>query len=98
MRKESGSGLAFRVREIRQEMFGEHGGPLLAGQLGIPFRTWVEYEAGRTIPALTILRLVELTHVNSRWLQSGRGDKYLGGGEVDRLGGKGRSMGGVSER
>jgi hypothetical protein len=78
MRKDRNLDLAFRVREIRQEMFGENGGPLLAERLRLPVRTWLEFEAGRTIPAQVVLRFVELTHANPHWLLTGRGDKYQG--------------------
>jgi hypothetical protein len=71
-------GLAERVREIRVERFGEGGGPLLAETLGVPERTWQNYESGVTIPALVILRFVELTGVSPRWLRTGKGDKYGG--------------------
>ena len=42
------------------ERFGEGGGPLLAETLGLPERTWQNYESGVTIPALVILQFVEL--------------------------------------
>jgi hypothetical protein len=38
---------------------------------------------------LTILRLIELTHVNSHWLLTGRGDKYTGECEAGGFGGRG---------
>ena len=69
-------GLAERVREIRVERFGAGGGPLLAETLGLPERTWHNYESGVTIPALVILQFVELTGVSPRWLRTGKGDKY----------------------
>ena len=71
------SDLARRIREIRQELFGEHGGPLLAEALQIPFRTWLNYENGYTIPAPSILRFIELTKANPHWLLTGRGEKFL---------------------
>jgi hypothetical protein len=69
--------LASRVREIREELFGEHGGPLLAEGLRIPFRTWLNYETGCTIPAQIILRFIELTEAHPHWLLTGEGGKYL---------------------
>ena len=69
-------GLARRVREIREELYGEHGGPILAESLQIPFRTWHSYEAGGMIPAQTILRFIELTDVNPHWLLTGSGNKF----------------------
>jgi len=32
--------ISTRLREVRQELFGEHGGPELARRLGLPGRTW----------------------------------------------------------
>lgn len=69
-------GLARRVREIREELYGEHGGPILADSLRIPFRTWHAYETGGTIPAETILRFIEITEVNPHWLLTGLGNKF----------------------
>jgi hypothetical protein len=69
--------LALRIREIRQELYGEHGGPMVAEALQIPFRTWLNYECGCTIPAPSILRFIELTKANPHWLLTGHGDKYL---------------------
>ena len=69
-------GLARRIREIRENLYGEHGGPILAQALELPFRTWHAYEAGGMIPAHTILRLIELTHVNPHWLLTGSGEKF----------------------
>lgn len=78
MRKKSSLELSLRIRQIRHEVFGENGGPLLAQRLGLPFRTWAEFEASRTIPALAVLHFMELTNVNPRWLLTGQGDKYVG--------------------
>jgi hypothetical protein len=68
--------LAARVRDIRLELFGEHGGPLLAMKLGLPHRTWLNYEAGITMPASVILRFIDLTGASPRWLLSGEGERY----------------------
>jgi hypothetical protein len=68
--------LARRVREIREDLYGEHGGPLMADALQIPFRTWLNYENGCTIPAPSILRFIEVTRANPRWLLTGRGPKF----------------------
>ncbi|QEH34137.1 hypothetical protein OJF2_26720 [Aquisphaera giovannonii] len=70
------AGLARRVREIREDLYGEHGGPLMAEALQIPFRTWLNYENGCTIPAPSILRFIEHTQANPHWLLTGRGPKY----------------------
>ena len=70
---EATRGLARRIREIRVERFGEGGGTLLAEILGLPERTWHNYESGVTIPALVILRFIEVTGADPRWLLTGRG-------------------------
>ena len=69
-------GLAERVRAIRVERFGEDGIPLLAETLGLPEKTWRNYESGVTIPGLVILHFVDVTGVNPRWLRTGKGDRY----------------------
>ena len=68
--------LARRIRLIREEVYGEHGGPMLAKALKIPYRTWFNYETGCTVPAQTILRFIELTDANPSWLLTGEGEKY----------------------
>jgi hypothetical protein len=68
--------LSWRIREIREELYGQHGGPIVAEALGIPFRTWVNYENGCTIPAPSILKFIELTKANPHWLLTGQGEKY----------------------
>ena len=70
-------GLALRIREVREDLYGEHGGPMLAEALEVPFRTWHNYETGCTIPAQTILRFIEVTEANPQWLLNGEGDKFL---------------------
>ncbi|HEY2158029.1 MAG TPA: helix-turn-helix domain-containing protein [Isosphaeraceae bacterium] len=76
------AGLAGRVREIRVERFGEGGGAALARLLGIPARTWQNYEGGVTIPAEAILRFAAITGASPLWLVSGEGPKY----QPDRTG------------
>ncbi len=68
--------LARRIREVRLDLYGEHGGPLLAEALEVPFRTWLNYEKGCTIPATSILRFIEVTRTNPHWLLTGSGEKY----------------------
>ena len=71
------SDLATRVREVRIALYGEHGGPLLARALGIPFRTLHKYEAGATIPADSILTFIKLTGVDPHWLLTGDGAQFV---------------------
>ena len=71
------SALAARVRLVREERYGLHGGPLLAESLRVPFRTWLDYETGETIPAIVILRFIEVTSAHPHWLLTGEGHRYL---------------------
>lgn len=72
--------LARRVRQLREDLYGKHGGPLLAETLGIPFRTWHNYETGCTMPAQMLLRFIEITGANPHWLLTGKGEKFLNRG------------------
>ena len=71
--------LAGRIKAVRIDLYGVHGGPLLAERLKVPFRTWVEYEEGLTIPAQTILRFIDLTNADPHWLLTGEGPHYRPG-------------------
>jgi hypothetical protein len=75
--------LALRIREIRQELYGEHGGPLLAEALRLPFRTWHTYEVGNTIPAQVMLRFIQVTEAHPHWLLTGQGSRYQTGSVGD---------------
>ncbi len=68
--------LSERLRELRTEFYGERGGPDLARTLGIPVRTWYNYENGVTVPAEIMLRVVELTSVEPVWLLRGEAPKF----------------------
>ncbi len=68
--------LSRRLREVRQDLFGDHGGPELARRLNIPARTWYNYETGVTVPAEVLLDFIEQTGVNPDWLLSGDGGKF----------------------
>lgn len=68
--------LTARIRAIRRELYGDHGAPLLAESLRIPTRTWVNYEAGCTMPAQVLLRFIEVTTAHPHWLLTGEGDRY----------------------
>ena len=82
--------LGERLRKVRVELFGEHGGPHLAHLLGIPARTWYNYEIGVTVPAEVILRFIDVTFVEPRWLLSGQGEKYRSGSPDSVAGGRPR--------
>ena len=70
--------LARRVQQVRQDLYGEHGGPVLAAALGLPEPKWTAFEQGqRMIPSEVILIFIDTTSVNPRWLITGLGEKYL---------------------
>ena len=71
--------IASRLREIRQELFGEHGGPELARRLNLPARTWYNYETGVTVPAEVLLAFIDQTGANPAWLLTGEGQRYQRG-------------------
>jgi hypothetical protein len=71
-----GDGLCRRLRQVRVELYGENGGPLLAEALRLPFRTWVNYESGITVPALVMLRFIEVTGASPHWLLTGEPPQY----------------------
>lgn len=64
--------LARRLREVREELFGEDGVPLLAEALHLPPVIWVSYEAGANIPARVLLRFAEISGSSLLWLLTGR--------------------------
>lgn len=68
--------ISTRLREVRQDIFGEHGGPELARRLGLPARTWYNYETGVTVPAEVLLSFMDQTGINPMWLLNGSGPKY----------------------
>ena len=68
--------LAERLAALRLELFGERGGPEMARRLGIPVRTWYNYEGGVTVPAEVVLKIIELTSADPGWLLRGKGPKF----------------------
>jgi hypothetical protein len=76
--------LAERLGALRAELYGDRGGPELARQLGLPVRTWYNYESGVTVPAEVILRIIELTSVEPMWLLHGKGPKFRSAGPERR--------------
>ena len=71
--------LASRIGAIRRKIYGDgdgDGGAALARALGIPARTWENYEHGVRIPAEVILLFIEHTGVEPRWLLTGAGRRY----------------------
>ena len=48
----------------------------MADGLGIPLKTWLNYESGVVMPGRLVLKLIVETHVSPRWLLEGQGDRY----------------------
>ena len=70
------AGLAERLREIREDLYGEDETQLFADALEIPLQTWLNYESGVVAPASVVLQLLVVAHVNPHWLLTGQGEKY----------------------
>ncbi|MGO9464783.1 MAG: hypothetical protein ACLQVF_11610 [Isosphaeraceae bacterium] len=68
--------VARRLREIREDLHGEHGAQFLADALGIPLGTWLNYESGVIVPAHIVLQLVVTARINPHWLLTGEGPMY----------------------
>jgi hypothetical protein len=68
--------LAARLREVRRDLHGEHGAQFLADDLGLPVKTWLNFEKGVVIPGRILLEVVVRTRVNPQWLLTGDGMKY----------------------
>ena len=77
--------LARRLREVRLEMYGEHGGPLMAEALGLTFQTWSNYESGVTMHGLVLFRFIELKGVEHHWLLTGEGQKVRPAPVIEKL-------------
>ena len=67
--------LALRVREVRQDLYGEEGVWTLAEALGLPAQTWLNYEQGVTMPADVLLQFMAVTDTDPHWLLTRKGDR-----------------------
>jgi transcriptional regulator with XRE-family HTH domain len=65
-----------RLREVRIERYGEFGTAALADELGVPARTWENYERGVTVPGEVMLKFLSHTGVRPDWLLTGSGHRY----------------------
>jgi hypothetical protein len=68
--------LALRLREIREDLYGEYGAQFLADALKIRLETWLNYESGVTMPAHVLLKLIDIARINFQWLLTGQGDPH----------------------
>jgi hypothetical protein len=63
---------------------GDDGVSALAEALGIPNRTWSNYQSGATLPAHTLLAFIHETAANPLWLLTGSGARYTARRSGDR--------------
>jgi hypothetical protein len=68
--------LAIRLREIREDLYGEYGAQFLADALEIQVETWLNYESGVEMPAHVVLKLIDVARVSPHWLLTGQGDLH----------------------
>jgi hypothetical protein len=68
--------LAKRLVVLRSEVYGDRGAPEVARLIGIPLRTWYNYEKGVTVPAEIILKIIEVTSVEAQWLIDRKGPRF----------------------
>jgi hypothetical protein len=68
--------VAKRVCEVRLDLYGQCGAPLLAEALGLPTASWLNFERGVNMPAHVLLAFLDLTGANPTWLLSGAGSRY----------------------
>ncbi len=64
-----------RLREIREDRYGEGGVAALAGALDLPAETWLNYERGVMMPADVLLEFIDLTGADTHWLLTGEGER-----------------------
>ncbi|MGC8643380.1 MAG: hypothetical protein ACP5XB_26275 [Isosphaeraceae bacterium] len=76
MTKKLHSDLAARLRQVRDDLYGEHGAQFMADRLGIPLKTWLNCEAGVGMSGRLVLKLIVESNVNPRWLLDGQGPRY----------------------
>ena len=71
------SALAARVRQVREELYGRAWRADPGRSTANPVPHVAEYESGGTIPAMVILRFIEVTEAHPHWLLTGEGRRYL---------------------
>jgi hypothetical protein len=82
------AGLAHRVRQVREDVFGDEGVPEIAARLRLPEQTWRNYEAGVTMPAQILLGFIAATGADPHWLLTGQGERYSAGSRGRRAPGR----------
>jgi hypothetical protein len=67
--------LVRRIREIREDLYGEFGIEAIARALNLPEQTWRNFERGVTMPAEIMLKLLDLTDTDPHWALTGEGER-----------------------
>jgi hypothetical protein len=73
-------GIAHRVRQIREELYGENGIEVMAKIFDVPVRTWLNFEQGVMMRADILLEFLVVTGVAPNWLLTGEGERLTGEG------------------
>jgi hypothetical protein len=69
--------IARRIRETRQDLYGENGLPILTEALNLSPRTWLNYKRGVTIPGDVLLQFLKATGTDPHWLLTGEGNRTI---------------------
>jgi hypothetical protein len=67
---------AERLREVREDVYAEHGSQFMADAFNVPLHTWSNYESGVMVPSEIVLQLQVFASVSATWLLTGEGEKY----------------------
>lgn len=62
-----------RLLQVRVALYGADGVDVLARALGIPRRSWLNFERGVAMPDTVLLRFLHLTGTDPNWLLTGEG-------------------------
>jgi hypothetical protein len=71
-------GIARRIRQIREELYGENGIEVIAKTLDVPVRTWLNFEQGVMMPADILLEFLVVAGLDPNWLLTGEGERLIG--------------------
>jgi hypothetical protein len=68
--------IVIRLAELRTRHFGSDGIAACAHRVGVPHRSWYNYEHAVAVPGEVILRVIEATNGEPMWLLYGREPMY----------------------
>jgi len=64
-----------RLEQIREAL--SISGKDFSEQIGIPYRSYMNYKNGRTPPVELLGKVVELFKVNAQWMMTGKGEMFV---------------------